>query len=103
MHRVRLLRHHGIAPFLVFDGGPLPSKLHTEVKRASYAPNGGAPAAFDAKLTRSHRKRAEALQAGNALIAAGKASAAHDEFVKAIECARPSSAFWSAHWLNESL
>ncbi|EIW70280.1 hypothetical protein TREMEDRAFT_43853 [Tremella mesenterica DSM 1558] len=34
MHRVRLLKHHGITPFIVFDGGPLPAKKGTEVSRA---------------------------------------------------------------------
>lgn len=34
MYRVRLLRHHGITPFIVFDGGPLPAKKGTEVSRA---------------------------------------------------------------------
>ncbi|OCF44727.1 hypothetical protein I317_01416 [Kwoniella heveanensis CBS 569] len=34
MHRVRLLRYHGITPFVVFDGGPLPAKKGTEVSRA---------------------------------------------------------------------
>ncbi|ADV20650.1 Exonuclease, putative [Cryptococcus gattii WM276] len=34
MYRVRFLRHHGIEPFLVFDGGPLPAKKGTEVSRA---------------------------------------------------------------------
>ncbi|WRT66840.1 uncharacterized protein IL334_003803 [Kwoniella shivajii] len=34
MHRVRLLRYHGITPFIVFDGGPLPAKKGTEVSRA---------------------------------------------------------------------
>ncbi len=33
MQRVRLLRHHGISPYLVFDGGPLPAKLGTEKER----------------------------------------------------------------------
>ncbi|KAJ2427611.1 hypothetical protein GGF41_001628 [Coemansia sp. RSA 2531] len=28
-----MLRHHGIDPLFVFDGGPLPSKLHTELER----------------------------------------------------------------------
>lgn len=35
MHRVRLLRHHGITPFIVFDGGPLPAKKGTENLRAA--------------------------------------------------------------------
>ena len=34
MHRVRLLRHFGIEPYVVFDGGPLPAKKVTEVARA---------------------------------------------------------------------
>ncbi|KAL2484236.1 Exonuclease 1 [Forsythia ovata] len=34
MHRVNLLRHYGIRPILVFDGGPLPMKLDQENKRA---------------------------------------------------------------------
>ena len=33
MQRVRLLRHHGITPYIVFDGGPLPAKRGTEVER----------------------------------------------------------------------
>jgi exonuclease-1 len=31
-----MLRHHGVTPFLVFDGGPLPAKRGTEVDRASW-------------------------------------------------------------------
>jgi exonuclease-1 len=34
MHRVRLLKFHGITPYIVFDGGPLPAKKGTEVSRA---------------------------------------------------------------------
>ncbi|CAA3016741.1 exonuclease 1 [Olea europaea subsp. europaea] len=34
MHRVNLLRHYGIRPVLVFDGGPLEMKLDQENKRA---------------------------------------------------------------------
>ncbi|XP_068642839.1 exonuclease 1 [Aristolochia californica] len=33
MHRVNLLRHHGVKPILVFDGGLLPMKNDQEVKR----------------------------------------------------------------------
>ncbi|KAL3345029.1 hypothetical protein AABB24_024136 [Solanum stoloniferum] len=33
MHRVNLLRHHGVKPVLVFDGGPLPMKIEQENKR----------------------------------------------------------------------
>ncbi|KAC9404459.1 hypothetical protein E3N88_45898 [Mikania micrantha] len=34
MHRVNLLRHYGVKPILVFDGGPLPMKNEQEIKRA---------------------------------------------------------------------
>lgn len=33
MHRIRFMRHHGIEPFVVFDGGPLPAKEGTEQER----------------------------------------------------------------------
>lgn len=34
MHRVAMLRHWGITPYVVFDGGPLPAKRGTEDSRA---------------------------------------------------------------------
>ncbi|KAL3820200.1 hypothetical protein ACJIZ3_006105 [Penstemon smallii] len=34
MHRVNMLRHYGVKPILVFDGGPLPMKSDQEIKRA---------------------------------------------------------------------
>ncbi|KAH6559636.1 hypothetical protein KP509_1Z001400 [Ceratopteris richardii] len=34
MNRVNLLRHHGVRPLLVFDGGRLPMKEEQEIKRA---------------------------------------------------------------------
>jgi exonuclease-1 len=30
------MRHHGIEPYIVFDGGPLPAKKKTEVSREKY-------------------------------------------------------------------
>ncbi|KAL5220510.1 hypothetical protein ABZP36_025223 [Zizania latifolia] len=36
MHRVDMLRHHGVKPVLVFDGGLLPMKSDQETKRARY-------------------------------------------------------------------
>jgi exonuclease-1 len=36
MHRVNLLRHYGVKPILVFDGGLLPMKIEQENKRARY-------------------------------------------------------------------
>jgi len=37
MHRVNLLRHFGVKPILVFDGGLLPMKSEQENKRARYS------------------------------------------------------------------
>lgn len=34
LNRIRLMRHHKVEPFLVFDGGPLPAKRGTEEDRA---------------------------------------------------------------------
>ncbi|KAG0556088.1 hypothetical protein KC19_11G025000 [Ceratodon purpureus] len=34
MHRVNMLRHYGVEPVLVFDGGGLPMKSDQEIKRA---------------------------------------------------------------------
>ncbi|KAH9749234.1 exonuclease 1 [Citrus sinensis] len=34
MHRVNLLRHYGVKPILIFDGGLLPMKIEQENKRA---------------------------------------------------------------------
>ncbi|TBU34279.1 PIN domain-like protein [Dichomitus squalens] len=65
MHRVRLLRHHGIAPFLVFDGGPLPAKKGTEAERRA--------------------RRAEALARANALAAQGEHARARDCYVKCVD------------------
>ena len=65
MHRVRLLRHHGIAPYLVFDGGPLPAKKGTEVARA--------------------QRRAEALARGDALAARGRHAQAREHYVKCVD------------------
>jgi exonuclease-1 len=36
MHRVNLLRHYGVKPILIFDGGFLPMKSDQEAKRARY-------------------------------------------------------------------
>lgn len=65
MHRVRLLRHHGIAPYVVFDGGPLPAKKSTEVERK--------------------QKREDNRQRGKAFLAQGKHTQARECFVKCID------------------
>ena len=65
MHRVRLLRHHGIQPYLVFDGGPLPAKQGTEAERK--------------------KRREENLARANALAAQNKHSQARDYYVKCVD------------------
>ncbi|KAG6850129.1 hypothetical protein H0H93_000751 [Arthromyces matolae] len=65
MRHVRLLQHHGIEPYLVFDGGPLPAKRGTEDDRK--------------------QRRDEARTRGDALAAAGKHSQARDYYLKSID------------------
>ncbi|KAH8829312.1 PIN domain-like protein [Flagelloscypha sp. PMI_526] len=65
VHRLRLLRHYNIEPYLVFDGGPLPAKRGTEDSRK--------------------RKRDESLALGKALQAQGKTSQAREHFVKCVD------------------
>lgn len=33
MHRVKMLQHYGVTPYIVFDGDYLPSKAKTECER----------------------------------------------------------------------
>ncbi|KAM0327052.1 hypothetical protein ACHAQA_006175 [Verticillium albo-atrum] len=65
MHRVRMLRHFGVTPYLVFDGDFLPSKAMTEGSRA--------------------KRRDESKKLGMELIKAGKHSQAYAEFQKSID------------------
>lgn len=65
MRHVRLLRYHGIEPYLVFDGGPLPAKKGTENDRK--------------------QRRDEARARGDALAAAGKYSQAREFYLKSID------------------
>ncbi|KAM0269643.1 hypothetical protein ACHAQH_009686 [Verticillium albo-atrum] len=65
MHRVRMLRHFGVTPYIVFDGDFLPSKAMTEGSRA--------------------KRRDESKKAGMELIKAGKHSQAFAEFQKSID------------------
>ncbi|CAH2034346.1 unnamed protein product [Thlaspi arvense] len=65
MHRVNLLRHHGVKPVLVFDGGPLPMKLEQENKRA--------------------RSRKENLARALEHEANGNSSAAYECYQKAVD------------------
>ncbi|KAI0165188.1 hypothetical protein GGR52DRAFT_581889 [Hypoxylon sp. FL1284] len=65
MNRVRMAKHFGITPYLVFDGGYLPSKATTEASR--------------------RKRREECRKTGLELLKAGKPSQAHAELQKAID------------------
>ena len=65
MHRVRLLRHYKIEPYIVFDGGPLPAKQGTERERK--------------------QRRDEYLARGKALASQGKHAQAREFFVKCVD------------------
>ena len=65
MHRIKMLRHYGVEPYVVFDGDYLPSKLHTEDSRAS--------------------RRAEHLSAGMRFHAQRENSKATEQFQKCID------------------
>ncbi|XP_072951947.1 exonuclease 1 isoform X1 [Typha angustifolia] len=72
MHRVNLLRYHGVRPLLVFDGGLLPIKMDQETKRA--------------------RMRKENLERAMEHEAAGNSTAAFECYQKAVDIS-PSIAF----------
>ena len=65
MHRVRMLQHFGVTPYLIFDGDYLPSKAATEADRS--------------------KRREESKKAGLDLLNAGKTSQAYLEFQKAVD------------------
>ncbi|TVY75872.1 Exodeoxyribonuclease, partial [Lachnellula suecica] len=65
LHRVRMLQHFGVIPFLIFDGDYLPSKAVTELDRA--------------------KRREDSKKAGDELLKAGKPSQAYLEFQKAVD------------------
>ncbi|KAG8824015.1 Rad2 nuclease [Serendipita sp. 399] len=67
MHRIRLLRHYGIEPYLVFDGGPLPAKQGTESDR--------------------RKKRDDALKKANQLASEGRHGEARELYVKCVDIA----------------
>lgn len=65
LHRVRMLRHFGVTPYMVFDGDYLPSKAATEDSRA--------------------KKRDEKRKLAAELLKAGKPAQAAQEFQKCID------------------
>ncbi|PGH16579.1 hypothetical protein AJ79_01685 [Helicocarpus griseus UAMH5409] len=65
MNRVRMLIYFGVTPYLVFDGGNLPSKAGTEASRA--------------------QRREESKRLGLELYHAGRIAEAHQELQKAVD------------------
>lgn len=65
MRRVSMMQHFGITPYLVFDGGYLPSKSGEEARR--------------------RKSRKQSRQAGLELLKAGKPSLAQKELQKSID------------------
>lgn len=65
VNRVNMLRHFGVAPYIVFDGDFLPSKAATEASRAN--------------------SREEHRRQGNEYLKAGKPTLAAAEFQKSID------------------
>jgi exonuclease-1 len=65
MNRVRMVKHFGVTPYLVFDGDFLPSKAATEASRS--------------------KRREDGRKLGLELLKAGKPSQAHQELQKAID------------------
>jgi 5'-3' exonuclease len=65
MHRIKMLRHYGVEPYVVFDGDYLPSKLHTESFRST--------------------RRADHLSAGLRFHAAKSHAKATEQFQKCID------------------
>ncbi|KAF5204915.1 Exonuclease [Thalictrum thalictroides] len=72
MHRVNLLRYHGVRPILVFDGGYLPMKSEEEIKRS--------------------RSRKENLQRAVEHESLGNSKAAYEYYQKAVDIS-PSVAY----------
>ncbi|KAG8950294.1 Rad2 nuclease [Tulasnella sp. 419] len=65
LHRIRMLRHYGVEPYLVFDGGPLPAKKGTESERS--------------------KNREENLAKAKALQARGQHTLAREYFTKCLD------------------
>ncbi|KAF3025045.1 Rad2 nuclease [Neopestalotiopsis sp. 37M] len=64
MRRVRMMQHFGVTPYLVFDGGYLPSKAGEEAHRK--------------------QRREDSRKAGMELLKAGKPTLAHKELQKSV-------------------
>ncbi|UZJ57264.1 hypothetical protein CBS101457_006584 [Exobasidium rhododendri] len=65
MNKVNMLKYHGVTPYIVFDGGPLPAKAKTEDERA--------------------KRRSENLRQAKLHLSQGRAQQARDYFVKCVD------------------
>ncbi|KAI5776872.1 putative exonuclease [Geopyxis carbonaria] len=65
MNKVRMLKHFGVTPYMIFDGDYLPSKAGTEADRA--------------------RRRAASRMAGLEMLKLGRSGMAHLELQKAVD------------------
>lgn len=72
MYRIRMLQHHGVIPYVVFDGDRLPSKSGTEEDREA--------------------RRTSSRQAAEELARAGKHAAAFEHYAKCVDVT-PTMAF----------
>lgn len=86
MYRVRLLRHHGIEPYVVFDGGPLPAKKKTESSREKWVDATFLhPVCVERAYADSVRSRADNLARAKSLESQGRRSDARDAYTKCVD------------------
>lgn len=82
-----MLRHHGVTPLMVFDGGPLPAKRGTEVDRASSV--GSHPLCFAHGLIGIamcvFRRRADHLARARSLTVQGRHKEAREHYTKCVD------------------
>jgi exonuclease 1 len=84
MDRIRLIKHFGVKPYIVFDGGLLPSKMKTEKDREKWVFIAG-QGSFAHIAHIYPRKRADAIARAKSLAVEGKRSQARDHYVKAVD------------------
>jgi exonuclease 1 len=94
MHRVNMLRHHGVKPILVFDGGLLPTKADQETKRARFLLCNSLNIMICYTMALRHycRSRKENLERAKEHEAAGNSTAAFQCYQKAVDIS-PSIAY----------
>lgn len=83
LKRIRLMRHHKVEPFLVFDGGPLPAKMSTEEDREKYVDSSNVHR--EQRLTFFFRKRGEAKAKAQAFVRQGRHNEAREQYAKCLD------------------